>query len=192
MGDPYRSLGKTLVYQNPWIEVCEHQISRGGQPGVYGVVEREDSVIVVPFTPGSRTLLLRQYRFPTDQYSWELPMGGVTPGESEIEAAKRELAEETGLLTDSFEVIGEYHAVPGLTPQRVTAFVAQMEDTHLEEAQAQAADEITTMRVLSLSQLNQMVQMGEITDGFTIAATCFLNLHITKQDGGQLREQSGD
>jgi len=58
MGDPFRSLGKKLVYQNPWIKVYEHRVARGQQLGVYGVVEREDSVIVVPFTPRSRTLLL--------------------------------------------------------------------------------------------------------------------------------------
>ena len=182
MTERFRVVDAKLVYKNPWMKVYEQQVVRDGEPGVYGTVERDDSVIVIPWMPERRTVLLRQYRFPTREYSWELPMGGVSPGESPIEAARRELAEETGLVADEFEIIGQYRAVPGLTAQQVTVVMTPVDDSKIEQQTSlRAVDDVTERRIRDLSELNRMVQAGRITDGFTIAGILYLNLHLAVQ-----------
>ena len=179
MSKEFETLEKTLVYENPWMQVCEHKIRRRGKDGVYGVVYREHSVIIVPLTPSRRTVLLKQYRFPTDGDSWELPMGGIDEKESTLEAATRELSEETGLNSAPLTQIGSYFAVPGLTPQRVTVFVATVGERELNRLVAPPdTDDIQAARAIELSEVYDMVMRGEITDGFTLVGLLFLRLFL--------------
>jgi 8-oxo-dGTP pyrophosphatase MutT (NUDIX family) len=168
-----------LVYENPWLKVYEHEIKRRESTGIYGVVEREHSVVIIPLSPSNRTVLLKQYRYPTDADSWELPMGGIGANENKEKALQRELAEETGLQALDYKEIGEYHPVPGLTPQRVSVFIVSVTDTELERAFAsEEADEIQAVRVLSLLEIYEMVEKGDVTDGFTLVSLLYLKLHI--------------
>jgi 8-oxo-dGTP pyrophosphatase MutT (NUDIX family) len=177
----FTTVTKKLVYENKWMQVYEHQIERRGRPGIYGVVNREHSVIVIPLTVSGQTILLKQYRYPTDEDSWELPMGGINANESTVEAASRELLEETGLQSTPLEQIGSYYAVPGLTPQRVTVFVAQVSDSALlRMVPPTDTDDIQTAKIIHLSEVFQMVTSGIITDGFSLAGLLFLKLFLEK------------
>lgn len=179
MDRPFKTLSKTLVYQNPWLKVYEHKIKRRDREGVYAVVERENTVIVIPLSPSLRTVLLRQYRYPTDSDSWELPMGGVGSAERKEDAVKRELLEETGLDAAEYELIGEYHAVPGLTPQQVSVFVVRMSEEQMDASfTPEGMDEIQQVRIRSLSSVYDMVRQGQITDGFTLVGLLYLRLHL--------------
>lgn len=182
MAKDFTTLRKKLVYQNKWMQVYEHEIERRGRPGIYGVVHREHSVIVIPLTPSGQTVLLKQYRYPTDEDSWELPMGSINANESTVEAAGRELLEETGLQPTSLEEIGTYYAVPGLTPQRVTVFVAQMNESALAAmVPPSGADDIQTAKLAYLSEVFEMVSSGGISDGFTLVGLLFLKLFLEKK-----------
>ena len=179
MSKEFSTLSKSLVYENPWMQVYEHKILRRGREGIYGVVHREHSVIIIPLTPSRKTVLLKQYRYPTDGDSWELPMGGIGEAESEIEAAKRELCEETGLSSPPLVQIGSYYAVPGLTPQRVTVFVTDVTETDLLALAPPAeSDDIQSGKVFALSEVYDMVSRGMITDGFTLVGLLYLRLFL--------------
>src|SRR4051812_41706535 len=92
--------GKTVKYETPWIKVSEYDVlTPAGRPSIYGVVSFKNLAIgVLPLDKDYNTWLVGQWRFPLEQYSWEIPEGGCPLGEKPLDAAKRELKEETGLI----------------------------------------------------------------------------------------------
>src|SRR5215211_7242138 len=91
--NPWRRVARGEVYENPWIAVYHDQVIRpDGQPGIYGVVHYKNRAVgVVALDERDRVLLVGQYRYTLDLYSWEIPEGGGAPDEDPVEAAQREL-----------------------------------------------------------------------------------------------------
>lgn len=179
MSKDFKTVTKNLVYENKWMKVYEHKIERRGRPGIYGVVHREHSVIIIPLTTSQKTIILKQYRYPTTENSWELPMGGISENESALQAAARELSEETGLRSTPLKQIGSYYAVPGLTDQRVTVFVAEISESALNAMVPPTdTDDIQTAKIVSLSEVYSMVSNGVITDGFTLVGLLYLKIFL--------------
>jgi 8-oxo-dGTP pyrophosphatase MutT (NUDIX family) len=174
----------TVVYQNPWLRVREEQYLVSGETKTYAIVDRDHSVVIIPLSPTGRTLLLRQYRYPTEEFSWEFPMGSIDEGETPQEAANRELQEETRIDADRIISLGQYRAVPGLTPQRVHIFLAHATDNQLDAAvDATNVDDIHERRVLPMAELFDLVAQNVITDGFTLASLLMFWAAPTFPDG---------
>ena len=95
---PWHRRTRRTAYENAWVKVFHDEVDRpDGTPGIYGVVHfRTRAVGVIALDDGGRILLVGQHRYTLDQYSWEIPEGGVDEGESMEAGARRELAEETG------------------------------------------------------------------------------------------------
>lgn len=181
MSNPIKTIESNVVYENKWLRLRVDRISRGNSEGSYSVVERNDSSIIIPITPSGKTILLRQFRYPTSSFSWELPMGGIDIGEDPENAARRELFEETKLDIKKIYQVGNYFAVPGLTPQRVYIFIAEVTEDALVKAYVPAgADDIQDAQIVTVNQAYKMVKNGEITDGFTLNGLLFLKLHNEK------------
>jgi 8-oxo-dGTP pyrophosphatase MutT (NUDIX family) len=169
------------VYESRWLRVREEHYTVDGEPKTYGVVDRDHSVVIVPVSPARRTLLLQQYRFPTRELSWELPMGGIDAGETPDRAAGRELLEETGMTASRLEPCGAYRAVPGLSPQRVHVFLAHVSDEQLTAAEDhRPADDIRARRVADLDRLLLLRGPFPVTDGFTLASLSLLRAHLSR------------
>src|SRR6476661_7194004 len=97
--NPWKILGEKNIYDNKWINVTEYDvINPSGGKGIYGKVHFKNLAIgIVPLDEEFNTYLVGQYRFPLNQYSWEVPEGGGLLGDDPLSAAERELLEETGL-----------------------------------------------------------------------------------------------
>jgi 8-oxo-dGTP pyrophosphatase MutT (NUDIX family) len=91
-------------------EVVEH-------PGAVGVVALDDE---------GRVLMIRQYRHPVGRMLWELPAGlRDVAGEPLLQAARRELLEETGYRARDWRVLADYFSSPGISTERLRVFLAQ-------------------------------------------------------------------
>jgi 8-oxo-dGTP pyrophosphatase MutT (NUDIX family) len=105
--NPWKTLSSREIYKNPWIRVREDQVLRpSGEPGIYSVVEARLAVGVIALSDHDEIMLIGQYRYPTQHYSWEIVEGGAETGESALDTAKRELLEESGLVANYFELLG--------------------------------------------------------------------------------------
>ena len=124
--NPWQILSEKNIYDNNWINVTEYDvINPNGGKGIYGKVHFKNIAIgVVPLDEEYNTYLVGQYRFTIDQYSWEIPEGGCL-NESPLDAAKRELLEETGLKANNWQQIIEMYLSNSVTDEHCFVFVAK-------------------------------------------------------------------
>ena len=167
--DAWQLTSKTLVYENPWIAVNHHQVvTPTGTEGIYGVVNfKNHAVGILPIDERGSTWLVRQSRYPHDEYTWEIPEGGAPIGEPLLEAAKRELQEETGLHAEHWQVWLELQTSNSVTDECATIYLAQglkQGNTALE------ATEDITVHYLPLKEAVDKVYRNEIVDAMSVAA----------------------
>jgi ADP-ribose pyrophosphatase len=95
-----------------------------GSEATYTVVANPDSAFVVPYFDNGDTMLVRQWRHAWDESSWEVPAGTVDEGEEAMTCARRELAEEAGLVASRYTSLGVMHGAAFLTG-RAHMYLAQ-------------------------------------------------------------------
>ena len=166
-------ISSKTCYVNNWMRVREDEISRDGNPGIYGVVEKQDSVIIAATDKG-RIHLVEQFRYPVGQRFWELPQGIHAEGKGDpVEDAIAELGEETGLIAAQMSKIGEAYQAYGYSNQLVHFFHATGLSQGPQNLEPEESDMIT--RSFSLAEFRQMIVIGAIKDGMTIACLAMLD-----------------
>lgn len=166
--NPWGTLSSREVYDNPWIKVREDKVVRpDGEPGIYGVVHYKNVAIGILPVEDDQLYLVGQYRYPLNQYSWEIPEGGCPEGEDLLAAARRELAEETGLRAGKWEMLGEAHLSNSVSDERAVWFLAT--ELSLGKQSPEGTEQLNVRR-LPVEQVLQMALTGEITDALSLLA----------------------
>jgi 8-oxo-dGTP pyrophosphatase MutT (NUDIX family) len=119
------------------------------------------------------TYLVGQYRFPLDQYSWELPEGGGPFNATPLESAKRELLEETGLKASKWIEIQRMHLSNSVTDELCIIYLAQ--DLQQFEPEPEDTEQLIIKKV-HFDEVYEMVCNGDITDSVTVAAVLKIRL----------------
>jgi ADP-ribose pyrophosphatase len=128
------------------------------------IVQHEGSAVMMPVDQRSRILLVRQYRLPARQYLWELPAGRVDKGETVLQAAKRELSEETGYRAKKWKKLSTFWPSPGFLAEKMTIFLA----TELTEGEQHVMeDERIETRWFTARELDRLIGAGKLPDAKT-------------------------
>jgi 8-oxo-dGTP pyrophosphatase MutT (NUDIX family) len=165
--NPWRRHSRKTVYDNPWITVYEDQVTRpDGQAGIYGVVHYKNLAVgIVAVDRQGRVLLVGQHRYPLDRYSWEIPEGGGAIHEEALDAAKRELLEETGYRAGQWTEIVRAHLSNSVSDEEAVCFLA----TDLEAGIARPeGTERLVSRWVPFAEALDMVRRGVITDALAV------------------------
>ena len=168
--DPYTVINRRFVYDSPWIRIREDRYEhRRGATGRYAVCGfRRTACGVLALDEEDRVVLVGQWRYPLELYSWELPEGGGDDSESPFEAIRRELAEEAGLTAQTWEPLCFFHPSNSSTDEETFLFLASglapTEDHHAED------DEELLIHREPFGDCLRRVLSGEITDSLTAMA----------------------
>ncbi|MEJ7691366.1 NUDIX hydrolase [Daejeonella sp.] len=166
--NPWVTLSEKMIYDNPWISLSEHQvINPGGGEGIYGKVHFKNLAVgVVVLDDDYNTWLVGQYRYPLDQYSWEIPEGGGSLQTDPLVSAQRELFEETGITATSWTEIQRMHLCNSVSDELAIIYLAR--DLTFGQSSPEETEQLT-IRKLPFNDALDMVVNGEITDSMSVA-----------------------
>jgi 8-oxo-dGTP pyrophosphatase MutT (NUDIX family) len=167
MRNPWTRLSRRVAYETAWITVYDDEVLRpDGQPGVYGMVHFKNLAVgIVPLDENDRVLLVGQYRYTLDCYSWEIPEGGAPACEDALAAAQRELREETGYRANRWQELLRAHLSNSVSDELAICYLA----TELLPGPAEPdGSEELALRWVPFSQALAMIDSGEITDALSI------------------------
>jgi len=167
---PWKTLETEYVHPGIRVDTCELP---DGQTIRAHVLEYEDEVMVFALTTHQEVILIKQYRHGAQKAIVELPGGSVDEGESPLDAAKRELTEETGYASDTWIEVGLGSPNPAIYTNRIYSFFAM----DVEQTGRQSAYDAKTVEVLliPLDKTIAMAKRGEFLHALNIS-TLFLVL----------------
>lgn len=163
-----RRTGRKVVYEGSILKFCKDTIQTpDGRTEYYDFIDHSRAAACVAVNEKGEILLVRQYREAIDRISTEIPAGGINPGETSMQAAARELEEETGYRAKSIKPLMSEITAIAYCNEVVDIFLAEnLEKTsqHLDP------DEAIAPFFLSAGEFARRVRDGEIQDSKTIAA----------------------
>jgi len=158
-------LSSKEVYRCKLFWVTEDEAAEKGFHLSRSVVRHRGSAVMLAIDEKKRVLLVRQYRLPSAKALWELPAGKVDQGETVMQAARRELAEETGYTAKKWKKLIAFFPSPGYVEERMTIFCA----TDLTEGEATPMDdERIEKKWFKRREIEKMIEDGKIEDGKTL------------------------
>jgi ADP-ribose pyrophosphatase len=165
---------RSLLMQNEWFSVVSQDITRpDGSTADYQTIRFARPAVGVVARSGDEFLLIRQYRFIVDRMVWAIPSGGVDVGETAIEAAGRELLEETGYRAVHLEPILWYYPSYGCSDQRFDLYEAR---DPVKTADSFDVSEVLAVRWFGKDAILKMIYSNEIVDGLSLTPLLFLLL----------------
>ena len=177
--NPWTIIDETIVYDNNWISLIHHNVlNPAGGKGIYGMVHFKNKAIgVIAVDAEMNTYLVGQYRFPLKEYSWEIPEGGGPLEEGSLDAAKRELLEETGLKAAKWIKLGDAYLSNSVSDEYAEYFLATGLSQH--EAEPEETEQLIVKK-LSLKEVFAMANDGRIKDSLSLLSLQKLELMLLK------------
>jgi len=156
--NPYKILSSKIVYKTPWIEVKEEEvISPTGERKVFGTVDNGQGVQIVAINNKNEVYLIKEYYYVLQEYGVQTPAGGVDEGDSPLQAAKKELFEETGVIAKKWISLGQTNPLTMIIKSPQNLFLA----LDIQEGDKKEKD-IEVIKT-PFAKAYQMVLDGEIT-----------------------------
>lgn len=168
--EEFKRLERTLIHRGSIIDYYQDTVQvPNGNIVKWDFIGHKGAAAVVPVLPDGRILMVKQFRNALDRYTLEIPAGGLNGAdEPHYDAAMRELKEETGYSANEMELLITINTTVAFCNELISVFVAFIEDSRGEQELDE--DEFINVSAYKLSELEEMIYSGKITDSKTIAA----------------------
>ena len=160
---PFKTISSRVVWSCPWYSIRQDEIiTPNGQQGVYNVVQNPGAVWIIPVTVSKQIALIYSYRYTVNDWCYEIPAGGIKPGQSLEEAARAELLEEVGGTATTLEYFARFYTMNGIGDEEAHIFLA----TGVKLGQPQhEPTEVMQTHLKPIDEVLRMAQANEINDG---------------------------
>jgi ADP-ribose pyrophosphatase len=161
-----KKISSKEVYRCGLFSVTEDEAEdRTGWRMKRSIVRHRGSAVMMAVDAKDRVMLVRQYRMPANQFLWELPAGKTDEGETALQAARRELIEETGLRAKKWKKLVSFFPSPGFVEEKMTIFLA----TDLTQGESHPMeDERIETRWFTKKELREWIASNRILDAKTM------------------------
>jgi ADP-ribose pyrophosphatase len=178
----WKTLSSEYLVKKPWatLRVDQCELPDGRVANEYYVLEYPNWVNVVAITEDNKVIMVKQYRHSGDIISIEIPGGVIDGDEKPVEAAKRELLEETGYLFEDFELVSTIYPNPATSDNQTFCFLAKggkkVQEQDLDEHE-DIDIEFHTIEEVKLMLLENKIPQALHVTGLTYA---FLKMGVLK------------
>lgn len=179
---PFDRLSTEVLVDNHWHRYRrDRYVQADGSAGEYYYVDMPGSAAAIPLFDDGSTALVRVHRYLLGRDLWEFPIGGMKPGEAAIDVARKELAEEAGLVAADWTPLGVFAPYKGVSNERCWFFVAR--GLAAVAQQLEPSERITVHR-LPLAEARELVVGQEIGDGQSMAGLMLLDRWLAARGRG--------
>lgn len=175
--NPITTRSSHIPFECAWYRIRQDEVVfPDGSVGQYNVVEVANCVFVVPITSDNQLVLIHQYRYPVQQWVWEVPAGAVKAEQTPLQAAQEELREEIGGTSDDWLYLGEIQTANGRANEIGHVFLAKNVQLGVS---AHESAEIITVHPLPIAQVRMMIFSNQLQDAPSALAILLAEPHFS-------------
>ena len=163
---------KNKIYNGKAINFCKDDIILpNGNKAIREYIDHPGAVAIVPFINKTDIIMVKQYRYPVDKITYEIPAGKLDKKESLLKCAKRELKEETGYTAKQIKKLTSFYPSTAFSNEELIIYTAK---NLVPGKQNPDDDEFIERVTVPFKQALQMIKQGKIKDAKTVIALLYV------------------
>jgi ADP-ribose pyrophosphatase len=173
----WQRLDSRILWQSRWYSLRQDRLCTSvGHEFTYTLVDHPGAVWIVPVTSGNQIVLISHYRYPVDDWCYEVPAGGLSTGSDPEQVARRELLEEIGGEAAEIHYVGQFYTSNGISNEIAYVYLATGVELGLPHREP---TELMDMHLVPVEKALRMARSGEIKDGPSALALLWCEALLT-------------